>query len=218
MDRHTIETFYKNNGYLTARVTDVVVDMNEKTRNFYLTFHIHEGPQYRVADIKVPGNEIMDEKDLLPVLPIKKGQLYSHAKVQKCLEILRNLWGEHGYIYADVEPSIQPDEENHTVNIAFYTELGSKVFLRRINIIGNKKTRDKIIRRQLTLDEGDLLTTQRMEFSKNRVELLGYFDKRGGVNWKINRVNDELCDLDLIVKEDTYWNRIYSSRRRWFIN
>jgi len=201
MDRHTIETFYKNNGFLTARVTDVVVDMNPTTKNFYLTFHIEEGPQYTVTDIKVPGNDIMSEEELLRVLPIKKGTLYSHAKVQKSMELLRNIWGEHGYIYADVEPSIQPDEDKKTVTIAFYTELGSKVRLNRINIIGNKKSRDKVIRRQLIIDEGDLLTTQRMEFSKNRVELLGYFDKRDGVNWKINRISDDLCDLDLIVKE-----------------
>jgi outer membrane protein insertion porin family len=200
-DRYMIETLYKNNGYLTARVTDVDVDMRPNSKNFYITFNIDEGPQYTISDIKVPGNHIMEEEDILRILPLRKKTLYSHSKVQKTLELLRTLWGEHGYIYADVEPSIQPDEENKTVTIAFYTELGSKVHLNRINIVGNKKSRDSIIRRQLVLDEGDLLTTQKMDFSKSRVELLGYFDKRDGVNWKINRVNDDTCNLDLMVKE-----------------
>lgn len=200
-DKFSIETFYQNHGYLTARVVDAQVEMDPKTKNFYITFTIEEGPQYTVNEIKVPGNEFVSEEELMRILPIRKGDLYSKTRVQKSIERLRNLWGERGYIYADVEPSIQPDEEKKTVNIAFYSELGNKVSLRRINIVGNKKSRDKIIRRQLILDEGDLLTTQKMDFSKDRVELLGFFDKRDGVNWKINRVSDNLCDLDLIVKE-----------------
>jgi outer membrane protein insertion porin family len=143
----------------------------------------------------------MSEEELLRILPVKPNQLYSQAKVQKSMEILRNLWGQHGYAFADIDPAVQSDDEKHTVNITFYCELGNKVRLNRLNIIGNKRSRDFLIRRQILLDEGDILTTQKMDFSKSRVELLGYFDKRDGVNWKMNRISEDLCDLDLIVKE-----------------
>ena len=103
--------------------------------------------------------------------------------------------------FAHIEPSIQPDNETHTVNIAFYTDLGNKVFLNRINIKGNKKSHDKIIRRKIFLQEGDLLINRLMEMSKNNVESLGYFDPREGVNWQIRRLTENLADLDLIVQE-----------------
>lgn len=201
MDKYAVETMYKNYGYLAAKVVNVDIDMDTKTKNFFLTFNIEEGPQYTISEVKVPGNEIMSEEDILRLLPLRPNELYSQAKVQKSMETLRNLWGQHGYIYADIDPAIQADEEKRTVAITFYSELGNKVRLNRINILGNKKSRDFLIRRQILLDEGDVLTTQKMEFSKNRVELLGFFDKRNGVNWKMNRVTDDLCDLDLILKE-----------------
>jgi outer membrane protein insertion porin family len=201
MDKYTIETTYKNHGYLAAKVVNVDVDMDTKTKNFFLTFHIEEGPLYTISDVKVTGNEIMSEEELLRILPLRPNELYSQAKVQKSMEIMRNLWGERGYIYADIDPAIQSDDEKKTVAITFYSELGNKVRLNRINVIGNKKSRDFVIRRQILLDEGDIITTQKMEFSKNRVELLGYFDKKNGVNWKMNRVSEDLCDLDLILKE-----------------
>lgn len=200
-DKYTLETFYRNHGYLVAKVTHVDIDMDPKSKNFYITFHIDEGDTYTIKDITIPGNDILSEDELLRALPLKKGMLFSQNKLQKSLEIVRMLWGEHGYIFADVDQSIQVNEEEKSVSIAFYSDLGSKVRLNRINIIGNAKSRDAIIRRQIVLDEGDLLTTQKMEFSKNRVELLGYFDKRNGVNWKMNRISDDLCDLDLILKE-----------------
>lgn len=201
MDKYTIETMYKNQGFLAARVEHVDIDMDPTAHNFYLTFHIEEGPRYTIEEIKVNGNEILSEEQILHLIPVKEGELYSQAKMQKTVELLRTLWGQHGYIYADIEPSIQSDEEKHTVKISLHSELGNKVRLNNITIVGNTKSRDFVIRRQILLDEGDILTTQKMEFSKNRVELLGYFDKRDGVNWKINRLANDECDLDLILKE-----------------
>ncbi len=199
-DRHAIEMFYKNSGYLNAKVVDVTVE-TDPNANFNITYHIDEGEVYYFGDIKVPGNEFMSEEQLLRIVPIKKGMLFSSILIQRSIEALRTFWGESGYIFTDIEPSIQPNEETKTVNVSLYTELGSKVRVRRINIVGNKKTRDYIVRRQMVVDEGDWITSRNMEQSKNRVEFLGFFDKREGVNWKINRIADDLADLDLILKE-----------------
>ncbi len=200
-DRHTIENYYQSNGFLNAHVIDVNIDMDAKRERVNVTFSIQEGEQYTISSIKVPGNELISEDILLAQLPVRVGDLYSKEKIRESMEVLRLLWGEYGYINADIEPSIQPDDDNKTVAIGFYSELGSKVYLDRINIIGNEKTYDRVIRRQLTLKEGGLLTTQAMDESKNRVELLGYFDTRNGVNWKINRIDKNKATLDLIVKE-----------------
>src|SRR5205809_7213556 len=114
---------------------------------------------------------------------------------------LELIWGDYGYIFAHVEPSLQPNEDDKTVDIAFFSELGDQVYLNKITIRGNNKTRDKIIRRKILLEEGDLLTHNKMNLSKRNVASLGYFDPREGVNWKVRRLNKELADLDLMVKE-----------------
>lgn len=200
-DKYVIEQYYQNHGYYDAKVTDVIVEPDATNSCFTITYEIQEGALYHINEIKVPGNEILSEEFILCRIPIKPGDVYSRELVVETIKALEFVWGEHGYIFAHVDPSIQADEENKTINLAFYTELGKKITLNRITVRGNKKTRDKVIRRQLVLDEGELLTNQKMEISKNRVESLGYFDQREGVNWKINRADEDSADLDLIVKE-----------------
>ena len=201
-DKHMLEQFYQNKGYLKAKVTHVDVDMDDKTKHFTITFHIDEGDIYTVKDVKVPGKEILKDEYLEMRVPIKPGDLYSRKKIMDAMKTLEFIWGDFGYLYAHIEPSIQPDDENKTVNVAFYSELGDKVRLNKINIIGNKKTKDKVIRRKIALREGDLISNKRMEMSKYNVESLGFFDKRDGVNWKITRLDKENADLDLILKEE----------------
>lgn len=201
-DKQVIENYYQSNGFLNAKVVDVTTDIDPcKKGGIVVTFHVQEGEQYTISDIRVPGNEIIGEDELLPQLPLRAGHLYSKDKIRQTIEALRLLWGNYGYINADIEPSIQPNDDNKTVSLAFYTELGCKVYLNRINIIGNCKTYDKVIRRQLLVEEGCLLTTRALDESKSRVESLGYFDPRDGVNWRIHRIDNDKVDLDLIVKE-----------------
>lgn len=200
-DKHTIENFYQSNGYMNAKVTLVEMQPDPNGKNFYITFFIEEGDIYTINEVQAPGNDELSEELLLANIPIKRGDLYSREKIRQTIELLRLLWGEFGYIYAEIEPSIEPDDSTKTVSLAFFSELGPKIFLNRIMIKGNQKTRDKVIRRQLVLEDGGLLTTKKMDDSKNRVALLGYFDQQNGVNWKMTRVGKDRADLDLIVKE-----------------
>ncbi len=200
-DKHIIESYYKSNGYFKASVTNVDVVMDPTTKQYQMTFYINEGDLYSISDVKIDGNGIISEELLLDTIPLKKGCIYSAKDLRDSIEILRTAWGQYGYAFADIEPIIIPDDINKTINITLNTELGDKVFVNRINIIGNKKTKDYVIRRQLTFQEGDLLTTTKMDQSKDRIENLGYFDASNGANWKINRINEKFVDLDLIVNE-----------------
>jgi outer membrane protein insertion porin family len=200
-DKLTLENFYQSNGYLHARVTDADVVFSDNKKEVSVTFKINEGDLYRIDKITAPGNDIFSEKQILSIIPFRKGSVYSRELIRTSMERIKTLWGDKGYIYADVEPSIQPDDKNKTVDLAFYSDLGNKVKLNRINIFGNKKTRDKVIRRQFLLDEGDNLTTTQLDISKNRVSGLGYFDPKQGVNWKINRIDEDRADIDLMLQE-----------------
>jgi len=201
-DKHFIKSYYKSNGYLMANVSDVQVKMDDVTKQVDVTFTVEEGDRYTVEQVSIEGGtpEISNEF-LLAHLPVQKGNIYSEKDVRDAIEVLRTIWGEHGYAFSDVSPITVPDTANKTVSINFYIELGDKVYVNRINIIGNKKTRDKVIRRKLAIAEGDLLTLMRMDVSKNKVLQLGYFDMRDGVNWKTHRLDDKWADLDLVLKE-----------------
>ncbi len=200
-DKHTLEQFYQSTGFLHAQVTGADVTFDETKKEITVTFNIHEGDKYTISSIEVPGNDIYSEKELLASIPLRKGSLYSREGIKACIERLKTIWGDKGFIYADVEPTIEPDDEEKTVKLGFHSELGNKVQLNRINIFGNKKTRDKVIRRQFLLDEGALLTTTKLEASKQRIAGLGYFDRKEGVNWKINRIDEDLADIDVMLKE-----------------
>jgi outer membrane protein insertion porin family len=200
-DKHFIEQFYQNSGFLHARVINTIVDIDPETQNIILTFEIEEGNRYIIDKISAPGKDNVPEEYLLAMIPLRVGMYYSREAISNAIKRLEVIWGDYGYIFAHIEPSIQPNEDTKTVSISFFSELGDQVYLNKINIRGNNKTRDKIIRRKIVLDEGDLLTQQKMNYSKRNVASLGYFDPKEGVNWKIRRLNKEEADLDLIVKE-----------------
>lgn len=200
-DKHAIEMYYQSNGYLNAKVAAVTPQMDSCSGHFNLLFEIQEGDLYTIGSIRVPGNDLITEENLIKAVPIKVGDLYSREKIVDAIKNLELVWGSFGYLYAHIEPSINPNDDTKTVDLAFHSDLGKQITLGKITIRGNKKTRDKVVRRQITFSEGDLLTNTQMEYSKNRILSLGYFDQRDGVNWRIIRTGDQSADLDLMLKE-----------------
>ena len=200
-DRYTLEYFYQSNGFMNAKVGEPIVDFDTKQRNITVSFPIEEGDRYTIGTVNTPGAEDFTPEDLADAIPVRKNQVYSRELIRLSIEKLRDFWGRQGFIYADVEPSIQPDDLKKTVDLTFYSDPGNKVFLNCIHIFGNEKTRDKVIRRQLALEDGDLITSDKMEISKIKVGQLGYFDQQEGVNWKIERLDKTTADLNLLVKE-----------------
>lgn len=200
-DKYMIEEAYKNNGFVNAKVANVDVVKDPESETYHVTFTISEGDRYHIKEIQVEGNDVVSEQRIREILPLYAGQMYSVENLRTAIENMRILWGEHGYIFADIEPHLDIHEEDKTVTIKFTSDLKNQVYLNRLTVRGNKKSRDKIIRRQILLDEGELITNQKMEVSKGCVGLLGYFDPKNGVNWKTTRIDDTHADLDLLLNE-----------------
>ena len=199
-DKHVISQYYQNQGFMNARITNVKTEFDE-CGNIKLEFEVDEGNLYCFGAISVQDTPEQQGEYLAAFLPIKQGDNYSREAIVDSIKMLERFWNDRGYMFANIEPVIVANDEARTVDVSFKYDLGEKVFLNRLTVIGNQKTRDKIIRRQLLLDEGGIITESAMEASKARVESLGYFDVRDGVNWKIHRVNESLADLELILKE-----------------
>ena len=199
-DKYMIEDSYKSNGFVHAKTLGVDIQRNA-SGNYHLTYSIFEGDRYTIKSVTAEGNDILSEEQLKSVIPIFPGQYYSLEKIRTALENLKMLWGEYGYIFADIDPIIDIDEEDKTVSVTFHADLKSQVYLNRLTIKGNVKSRDNVIRRNILLDEGELITNRKMEISKGRVNILNYFEPKNGVNWKTTRIDDTHADLDLILKE-----------------
>jgi len=200
-DKHFLSRYYQNKGFLQAKVINVTTETDPRTKKISLTYEIEEGARYTIKEVRAPGNEVICEEALLARIPVRPGDYYSPDRIADSLKNLERIWGNQGYIFAHIDPSIEPDDDSKTVNLSFYSELGNKIHLNKITIKGNKKSRDKIIRRRINLKEGELITQTQMDTSKQGVESLGYFDPRDGVNWKLTRLGNNLADLDLILKE-----------------
>lgn len=199
-DKYMIEDSYKSNGFVHAKTLGIDVEKT-KSGNYHLTYSIFEGDRYIIKSVTAEGNDILSEEQIKSVIPIYPGQFYSQEKIRVALDNLKMLWGEYGYIFADIDPIIDINDEDKTVSISFHADLKNQIYLNRLTIKGNKKSKDSVIRRNILLDEGELITNRKMEISKNRTNLLNYFDPKNGVNWKTTRVDDTHADLDLVLKE-----------------
>ncbi len=200
-DKHIIEQYYQNNGFMNAKVYATDVDMDSETKQIHITVHVDEGDLYTFGQITVSGADMLSDEFLLDNMPIKLGNLYSREDIVDTIKFVEYVFSDLGYLYTQVEPSIQPNDETKLVDVHFNIDPGRRVFLNKLTIRGNKKTRDKIIRRNVPLQEGNIITNKLMEVSKNKVESLGYFDTRDGVNWKTTKISEDEADLDLMVKE-----------------
>jgi len=201
-DRFILERYYQSNGFIHARVRDVTVETDpEYPAKYLVTFYINEGEIYTINSVSAVPNELLNEEEIRARINLYPGQLYSAEKIHQVIQTLRLVWGEYGYIFADTNVDVRPNDDDRTVDLTFSTQLGSPVICNRISISGNERTCDYVIMRQISLVEGDLLTTRAMDMSREAVGRLGFFDQRDGVNWRVTRINDTEADLDLMLKE-----------------
>ena len=176
-DVERIIQLYNDHGYIQARVesTDVAVD-REKAR-VTITFTIVEGPQFRVGAIKLAGVTLLPEPEVQRQLTLKSGDVFSRSKLRESIRNIENLYSTIGRASVDVVPKTDQVSGENTLNVAIEINEGPEVFVERINISGNVRSQDKILRREIPLHEGDLYTLQKKERARQKLVNLGYFEK-----------------------------------------
>jgi outer membrane protein insertion porin family len=196
-DRYKITSFYHNSGYIRAKVGDPQIDYSEK--GITITIEVIEGDRYAVNDVKVSGDMIKSEEELLDALKITKEKYFNREIMRNDSLALKGIYADAGFAYADIAPLVDEDKEKYLVNIEYKISKGKKIRFERINITGNTITRDKVIRRELKVIEGDDFSEKNMRKSRENLNRLGYFE-----NVEINTKkgsSDDLMILDLTVKE-----------------
>ncbi|RMH18888.1 MAG: outer membrane protein assembly factor BamA, partial [Gammaproteobacteria bacterium] len=144
---------YQNNGYLDVKIESTRLSMSEDKRHFDLTFAIDEGTQYRVSSLNLKGDIVPDEKTLLGLVSLEKGDIYSLQKLRESINAISERVGDEGYAFATVTPLFRRNMEKHVVDISFDIEKGHEVYVERIEISGNEKTDDSVVRRELKQSE-----------------------------------------------------------------
>ena len=177
-DRELLRRFYLANGYVDFRVISAVAELTPDRSGFVVTFSLEEGERYRVAAIDIQSRlRDLSPEDLRPVIEIEEGDWYDADQVEDTLVALTEVVGSRGYAFVDVSPEVEPNREARTVDIAFEVDEGPRVYVERIDIVGNVRTLDEVIRREFRLVEGDAFNTALVRRSRQRIMNLGFFNQ-----------------------------------------
>ncbi len=175
-DREQLRKFYLNEGYYDFRVKSAVAELTPDQKAFFVTYAVDEGAKFTFGDISVNTKNSKLSGDLLRgFVPIRTGALFQRDLVEKAIEAITFAAGSSGYAFVDVRPREVADRDGNKVNIVFDVDEGPRVYIERIDIIGNSGTLDPVIRREMRLSEGDAFNRVLIDRSKNRVKALGFF-------------------------------------------
>ncbi|RYG18998.1 MAG: outer membrane protein assembly factor BamA [Caulobacteraceae bacterium] len=175
-DQQQLRKFYTNRGYYDFRVVSAVAELVPNDSAFGLTITVDEGAKYNFGEISVVTENARLNADFLKLLvPIQSGDLYESDKIESSVDALTFAAGSAGYAFVDIKPSYRANPETQTVDVTFNISEGQRVYIDRINVIGNTATLDRVIRRELMLTEGDAFNRTLIERSRNNLRALGFF-------------------------------------------
>lgn len=187
-----------NKGYFNVRVGQPSVELSEDKKWFVVTFHISEGEPFTVSDVGFRGYTVFDDSELRVGMKIQDGEIFQRAKIRDEVSRLTDMYGAKGYSFAEVVPNVNPNNEERTVALVFHIKEGEMMRIRQINIYGNDKTRDNVIRREIRVDEQDVIDTASLKRSFQRLNNLQFFET---VEILPAQVAPDKVDLNVRVKE-----------------
>jgi outer membrane protein insertion porin family len=176
-DLMLITAYYYDHGYINVKLAKPQVSLSGDKRYMYISIAVTEGEQYRIGKLDFRGDLIGTKAEHARRLTVKPGEIFNRSKLGQDILKMTDWYKDQGYAYVDITPLTAIDSEHRIVDLNFEVQRGNKVYFERINIRGNVKTRDKVIRRELKVSEGELYNQTRIELSKRRAQMLGFFEK-----------------------------------------
>jgi outer membrane protein insertion porin family len=199
-DLETLRSHYQNRGYLEFAIESTQVSITPDKKDIYITVNIKEGEKYKVSEVKFAGNLPLPEEELRKLVSLKVSDVFSREQLNESINRIGGRLGNDGYAFANVNAAPELDKEKREVGLTLLMDPGRKVYVRRINISGNTRTRDEVIRREMRQLEGGLYAADKIKRSKERVERLGYFSDINLETPVVPEATDQV-DLNLSVTE-----------------
>lgn len=176
-DLEALRSFYLDRGYINFNIESTQVSITPDKKDIYITVNVSEGDQYAVKDIRLAGDLVIAEEELRPLITVEAGKLFSRKIVTESASRISERLGSEGYAFANVNTIPEIDKEAKTVALTYFVDPGKRVYVRRINFIGNTRTQDEVLRREMRQLEGAWVSTEKVNRSRTRLERLGYFEK-----------------------------------------
>ncbi|HID00102.1 MAG TPA: outer membrane protein assembly factor BamA [Piscirickettsiaceae bacterium] len=197
-DLDKIQRYYMDRGFAEFTLRSTQVRLAPDRQRVYITINLHEGPVYRIGKVDLQGDLKLPEAQLKALLEIKTGQRFSRQAIIDTVNALKDHYSEHAYANAQVIPRPKLDKEKRIADMAFWIDTGARVYVRRIQIKGNTRTRDHVVRRELRQLESAPYSLTLVELSKRRLQKLGYFKR---VDIRTQPIAPDLVDLVVEVEE-----------------
>ncbi len=199
-DLEALRSYYTNRGYLEFAVESTQVSITPDKKEIYITINITEGPKYTISQVSLAGELLLSEAELRRLITVKPGDVYSREALTLSTKAISDRLGSDGYAFASVNAAPEIDREKRTAAFTFFIDAGRRVYVRRINISGNVKTRDEVIRREMRQLEGAWYDATRIERSKVRITRLNYFEQVNIDTPAVAGSQDQI-DIDVTVIE-----------------
>jgi outer membrane protein insertion porin family len=202
LDRELLRRYYLKNGYADFRVVSAVADVDREGKGFFLTFTIEEGARYQFGAVEVESTlPTFNGSSVSGKLQTKPGEIYNAEALEKTVEALTVAVAEQGFAFGQVRPRLDKNAANRTISVVYVVEQGPRVYIERINIVGNYRTEDYVIRREFRIAEGDAYNKVMVDAARQRLLLLGFF-KDIKVNKEPGSAPDRVI-LNVVLEEQS---------------
>ena len=199
-DLETLRSYYQDRGYLEFNIDSTQVSITPDKKDIYITISITEGERYTVSDVKLEGQLLLPEAELRKLITIKPGEVFSRLRLNESTKKITERLGNDGYAFANVNAAPELNKEKRQAAFTFFVDPGRRVYVRRINIAGNSRTRDEVIRREMRQMESAWYSGANITRSRQRIDKLGYFTEVGVENPAVQGTTDQV-DVNFTVVE-----------------
>lgn len=199
-DLEALRSFYMNQGYLEFNIDSTQVSITPDKRDIYITVNITEGEKYTVSDVKLAGETLLPEDEARKLISVQPGEFFNRQKITESTKAIGDRLGNDGYAFSNVNAVPEVDKEKHTVAFTFFIDPGRRVYVRRINLTGNTRTRDEVLRREMRQLESAWYGADKISRSKQRLERLQYFSDVNVETPAVPGTTDQV-DLNVNVTE-----------------
>ncbi|VAW83217.1 Outer membrane protein assembly factor YaeT [hydrothermal vent metagenome] len=199
-DLEALKSFYLDRGYVNFSVVSTQVSITPDKRSVYITVNIKEGEKYTIRDVKIAGDLAISKEELRSLISVQAGDVFSRRKITESSNRLSGRLGQDGYAFANINPVPDVDSKNQSVALTFFIDPGKRIYVRRINIVGNSRTKDVVLRREFRQMEGGWIGTDKINRTRERLQRLGFFEDVNVETPSVPGVEDQV-DVNVSVRE-----------------
>ena len=204
-DLETLRSYYLDRGYINFSIESTQVAITPDKKEIYITVNVKEGELFTLEKVTLTGNLVVDAEELVTLVNVGPGEVFSRKNATRTSKAISDRLGEEGYVFANVNMVPKINQETKTVDMAFFVDPGKRVYVNRINMSGNTKTRDEVLRRELRQMESSWASTKKIERTKTRLERLGYFEEVNVETPSVVGTSDQI-DVNYSVVEKSSGN------------